>query len=385
MLALYAGLLHDNVVSTTLKNAPLSYQEWTQTPLVAWPAACFVPGVLADFDLPDWQQGPLNTTPMQPVPGRRLHAPTERTGVDAYNRTLRWTPTSHLAALGVEAGDVLFIHSSFKSLHLLLVADCARCAPSFGPDGLILMPSFHLIERSERARRWDWATTPSTVGWLTEFFRCLPDTYRSDHYSHSVAARGRGAADFVADHLRQEGHTSPWDLAPWGRTYGTHSPMFRAYRRGGKILMLGVDYQTSTYIHLVEVLYWHHLRRTDPQAIPPWTARVWGMGCYRSDDTRSRRRVSVPTFCHRCVRRYAAGRSRGKPRALFGLILTRRDQTRIRSMGRPKDTSRNSPVCAERVPGRHEVDDKGAALAIGLVWWGVVEGLTVVEERTACG
>ena len=45
--------------------------------------------------------------------------------------------------------------------------------------------------------------------------------------------------------------------------------MFRAYRRGGKILMLGVDYRTSTYIHLVEVLYWHRLRRADPQAAYP--------------------------------------------------------------------------------------------------------------------
>ena len=45
--------------------------------------------------------------------------------------------------------------------------------------------------------------------------------------------------------------------------------MFRAYRRGGKILMLGVDYQTSTYIHLVEVLYWHRLQQTDPQAAYP--------------------------------------------------------------------------------------------------------------------
>ena len=189
--------------------------------------------------------------------------------MDAYTQA---DLQSHLAALGVEAGDVLFIHSSFKSLGSVAggaqtVVDALQAA--IDPDGLILMPSFHLIERSERARRWDWATTPSTVGWLTEFFRCLPDTYRSDHYSHSVAARGCGAADFVADHLRQEGHTSPWDLAPWGRTYGTHSPMFRAYRRGGKILMLGVDYQTSTYIHLVEVLYWHHLRRTDPQAAYP--------------------------------------------------------------------------------------------------------------------
>ena len=177
----------------------------------------------------------------------------------------------HLAALGGAAGNMLFIHSSFKSLGPVAggaqtVIDALQAAV---PDGLILMPSFHLIERSARARCWNWATTPSTVGWLSEFFRRLPDTYRSDHYSHSVAARGRGAADFVADHRCQQGHTSPWDLAPWGRTYGTHSPMFRAYRRGGKILMLGVDYQTSTYIHLVEVLYWHHLRRAEPQAAYP--------------------------------------------------------------------------------------------------------------------
>ena len=38
------------------------------------------------------------------------------------------------------------------------------------------------------------------------------------------------------------------------------------------------------------------------------------------------------------------------PSAIW-LDSNRRDQTRIRSMGRPNDTSRNCPVCAERVPG----------------------------------
>ena len=94
--------------------------------------------------------------------------------MDAYNQA---ELQSHLEALGVEAGAVLFIHSSFKSLGPVAggaqtVVDALQAAVD--PDGLILMPSFHLIERSERARRWDWATTPSTVGWLTEFFRCCP-------------------------------------------------------------------------------------------------------------------------------------------------------------------------------------------------------------------
>ena len=164
----------------------------------------------------------------------------------------------HLQALGVHQGDTLFVHSSFKSLGPVTggagtVVDALQAA--VGPAGLLLMPSFHLIRRDDRARLWDPAATPSTVGWLTEYFRLLPDTHRSDHYSHSVAARGPGAADFVAGHLGQEGLPSSWDRLPWGRTYGTHSPMYRAYRRGGRLLMLGVDYETSTYIHLVEVLY----------------------------------------------------------------------------------------------------------------------------------
>ncbi len=168
-----------------------------------------------------------------------------------------------LKRLGVEAGDILFVHSSFKSLGpvsggAIAVIEALECA--IGSDGLLLMPSFNLVEWEERAATWDHAATPSTVGWITEQFRLLPGVYRSDHYSHSVAARGKGAEEFVADHLSLEGLCSPWDRKPWGKTYGVHSPMYRAYRAGAKVLMLGVDYSTSTYIHLVEVIYWSKLR-----------------------------------------------------------------------------------------------------------------------------
>ena len=163
--------------------------------------------------------------------------------------------------LGIEKADILFIHSSFKSLGQVAGgADTVISALEavIGQDGLILMPSFNLLpSREERVGSWDVEKTPSTVGWLTEFFRQMPGTYRSDHYSHSVAARGKGAEKFVADHLRCDGYQSPWDYPPWGKTYGTHSPMFRAYKANGKLLMLGVDYETSTYIHLVEVIYWN--------------------------------------------------------------------------------------------------------------------------------
>ena len=51
--ALFAGFLHSTVTTVTLKNYPLSYHAWTQTPLVSWPAANIPRGVLTAYDLPD--------------------------------------------------------------------------------------------------------------------------------------------------------------------------------------------------------------------------------------------------------------------------------------------------------------------------------------------
>jgi len=184
--------------------------------------------------------------------------------------------SADLRDLGVEAGDILFMHSSFKSLGPVedgAAGVIGALEDAVGSEGLILLPSFNLIEREQRAEVWVHASTPSSVGWLTEFFRTMPGTYRSDHYSHSVAARGKGAVQFVGDHLSREGFQSPWDLEPWGKTYGVDSPMYRAYERGGKLLMLGVDYETSTYIHMVEVFYWNKLREQDPQARYPGIQR----------------------------------------------------------------------------------------------------------------
>ena len=172
--------------------------------------------------------------------------------------------------LGIEKGDTLFIHSSFKSLGPVdggAGTVISALAAAVGRDGLILMPSFSLLpSREERIASWNIGRTPSTVGWLTEFFRQMSDTYRSNHYSHAIAARGKGAKAFVADHLRREGYESPWDQPPWGKTYGIHSPMFRAYKTDAKLLMLGVDYESSTYAHLVEVIHWNRRLTEDPEA-----------------------------------------------------------------------------------------------------------------------
>ncbi|MCC7193301.1 MAG: AAC(3) family N-acetyltransferase [Phycisphaeraceae bacterium] len=173
-----------------------------------------------------------------------------------------------LQRLGVRAGDTLFVHSSFRSIGPVeggAGAVIAAMERVIGPNGLLLMPSFNLVD-GDRAGTWDLAHSPATTGYLCEYFRTMPGTYRSDHYSHSVAARGKGAAEFVAGHRDREGMISPWDLEPWGRTYGTHSPLIRAYAANGKILMLGVDYHSSTYLHVVEVMWWNRRLAQNPSA-----------------------------------------------------------------------------------------------------------------------
>jgi len=53
IIALFAGVLHDNIASVTLKNAPVSYDSWAHSPIVLWPSANFLRGVLKEFDLTD--------------------------------------------------------------------------------------------------------------------------------------------------------------------------------------------------------------------------------------------------------------------------------------------------------------------------------------------
>ncbi len=53
ILALFAAVLDSRPASLTLRHAPLSFQAWAEAPLVAWPAANFVRGMLHHADVAD--------------------------------------------------------------------------------------------------------------------------------------------------------------------------------------------------------------------------------------------------------------------------------------------------------------------------------------------
>jgi aminoglycoside 3-N-acetyltransferase len=107
-------------------------------------------------------------------------------------------------------------------------------------SGLLVLPSHTWDNVNEENPVMDVLYTPSCVGFLTEKFRQRPDTIRSLHPTHSVAALGKDAADFVAG---EELMTTPCGKG------GAH---YKLWERNAQILLIGISFTRNTYIHGIE-------------------------------------------------------------------------------------------------------------------------------------
>ena len=88
--------------------------------------------------------------------------------------------------------------------------------------------------------KFDVDNSPSCVGILPEIFRKRKGVVRSLHPTHSPAAIGHGAKDFLKDdHL----FDTPCNR---GSSYG------KLLDVGAQIMLLGVDHRSNTFIHGVE-------------------------------------------------------------------------------------------------------------------------------------
>lgn len=144
-----------------------------------------------------------------------------------------------LRELGLEAGDVLVVHSSLKSFgHVDGGADTVVDAmlEVLGKDGTLVAPTFNF-----EPGIWDRANTPSILGAITEAARARPDAIRSNHPTHSVSAIGPLAEIITENHEK---------VNPFARG----SALYKALQARGKILQLGVTHTTNSTIHVAEEL-----------------------------------------------------------------------------------------------------------------------------------
>ena len=108
---------------------------------------------------------------------------------------------TQLAALGVEDGGVLLVHTSYRAVRpieggVLGLIDGLRGA--LGPSGTLVMPSWTGNDDAP----FDPAVTPadSDLGAVADAFWRLPDVLRSDH-PFACAAQGPAAGEITSGAL----------------------------------------------------------------------------------------------------------------------------------------------------------------------------------------
>ena len=150
-----------------------------------------------------------------------------------------------LRALGVQAGDVILVHSSLSRFGYVeggaaTVIDALLDAVA--PGGTVAVPTLTHGKVNASQPVFDYRTTPCSVGRIPETFRLRPGALRSMHPTHSCAAIGPRSEELLRDHER--------DITPCGG----RSPYQRLMHWGGKIVFLGVGLGVNTSFHAMEEL-----------------------------------------------------------------------------------------------------------------------------------
>lgn len=180
---------------------------------------------------------------------------------------------SDLRRLGISAGDVVFVHSSLRSLGFVeggAGAALDAMWEAIQPGGTLIIPTYYMLGTIlGTCRDPDYVFDPRKLG---SNLGALPDTFlkregvrRSIHPTHSVSALGPRAEFIVGDH-----HRAP-------STFGEGSPWHRFTLLDGKLLGLGISMGPVTYYHHVEDM----LQGDFP--IDVWLPEVFRLRCMDFD------------------------------------------------------------------------------------------------------
>lgn len=145
-----------------------------------------------------------------------------------------------LRAMGVERGGVLLVHTSFRAVRPVEGGPAeliGALRDALGPEGTLVMPSW----TGDDDTPFDPATTPAAddLGVVAQTFWRMLGVARSEH-PFAFAAAGPRAARILADPLPIPPHVAA-------------SPVGRVRDLDGQVLLLGVNHDADTTIHLAEL------------------------------------------------------------------------------------------------------------------------------------
>ena len=165
-----------------------------------------------------------------------------------------------LQQLGVEAGQVVMLHASLRTIGRLEGGPSGLLEAILGVltiEGTLMMlvgskgAIYDIGDMSEADKKaalteriaFDPDQTPANPDWgaIGEALRGLKGAHRSRHPDYSFAAVGRMAKELIADH-------------GYDYCHGPSSPLGKLCEHGGKVLLLGAPFQSVTLVHLCEHL-----------------------------------------------------------------------------------------------------------------------------------
>lgn len=149
-----------------------------------------------------------------------------------------------LKNMGLQSTDTIMVHSSMKSIGPVeggadTVVDAFM---EYFKDGLFMTPTHTWAQMSEEYSLFDPENEPACVGIIPNIFRKREGVIRSLHPTHSIAAYGSTAAEYVKG---EENVITP------GQPGGCWSRLLDVQ---AKILLVGCTHARNTFIHAVEEL-----------------------------------------------------------------------------------------------------------------------------------
>jgi aminoglycoside 3-N-acetyltransferase len=192
--------------------------------------------------------------------------------------------TGDLRALGVAAGDLVMVHASVRAvgevaggpdaIHLaikdaitlegtlIMYASCPRYVDEVGRGNLSAPEESEVLEKLPPFDP-DTARCARENGTLVEFLRTYPGSRVNAHPARFVAWG------------KQVGYL--FSSQPWDYAFGHGSALERFVERDGRILLLGCDHDTVTFLHHVEHIADFADKRVARFKVPVLAggARVW--------------------------------------------------------------------------------------------------------------
>jgi len=153
---------------------------------------------------------------------------------------------AQLEEMGVKPSDTVIMHTSMKAIgeveggadgFLDMMIDY------FAEEGLLLVPTHtwaRAFDEKYSGPTLEMGTDYTCIGLIPTKAAVHPLGQRSLHATHSVAAFGKRAEEYIAGEVMVDSFTSPRGC------YG------RLYDVGGKVLLVGVGHNRNTYLHSCE-------------------------------------------------------------------------------------------------------------------------------------